>query len=1342
MSTRHLFLLPFALFLLSVLILDLQAADGIWNTQAGNWNAAGSWLGGTIPGATAGTTNPDQATFGNVVLGADRAVTVDANRNLKFIEFNDTNSSAFRYTLSGGSLVLTDGGSIAATGAAGAHVDTITTGSTIAGDSATYTFANHSSLATRGLAITGRVTGSSTTGNTTTVELAGANPNTANLVQVFYDGVNGGQLGIVKNGSGTWTIGVSGGSYQLFSGPVQVNAGTLRVVNANSRGTGLGRGSAVTLADAAGATIDLTGAGDAAVIGSLAGGGATGGVILTSAAGSLYTGIANTNTTFAGTIGGTGQFRKYGDGTQTLANNHSYTGATQVLGGTLALDFSAATAAASDIVPASSALTLGGGTLHLLGKPSAATSQTVASTAIATGASALSLNLGSATSLALDLKAISRSNGGTLDATLPSGTQDASNGIRTSTTNQANNVLVSAASNGVAYATVGGATWASVSGGNLVPFTGSYFTGVANYTTTRNIDVTDSDSVSGVTVNTLRFDGDHTLTLAGTNTVNTGGILVTANAGNGATITGGTLRAGGGTELVLHNYGAQLTIDANIANSASGASRLTISGSGTTVLGGDNTYTGITYINSGTVKLNSTTALGTNSTVVLGDRADAVLDLNGQTVTIGGLSGGGTRSTGAVFAGSGTAGGLVDLGASGSLAVGGGNLNGTYGGMISGGPGSSLVKIGTGTQTINGDNPGFAGTVWIKEGLLQVATPVVVGSEVLMQPLGTGTILLGDTAPNPNNATLNGATASISGDPRWLNSNFPNLANPIILGSGTTGTLLLRGTVNNGIVYSGGVTGVNDLTVDPASGANLQVRTNPINNTGNLTVQTTGAGGATITGGIGPNVHNLITHIGNTNGTVTISGAAVNNTGTISNLVGFAGRNVSISAPITATSGIVQDSLASLTLTGNSSFTAPIQILAGTLIAGGAAGVTSLGSNSAVSLANVADALLDLRNAQTLGSLSGGGAIGGNVTLGNTVVMTLGGDNTDASFFGTISGGNAATGLAKTGTGVQLLGGINTYAGPTTINGGTLQFAQRTALYNATPASWTATSLVVDNGATAAFNVGGAGEFTAADLDILKGFGTATGGFRNGASLGLDTSNAPGEVFTYTSAIDNPNGGANALGLVKLGAGTLALTANHGYTGPTLVEEGTLLALGSISGAVTVQAGATLGGDGAIGGRVAVEGGGTLAPGSSPAVLTVGELDFQAGSTFAVELFGTIPGSGHDQIWVTGDAVGIADGTGLELVLGFPAKRNDTFLIVRNDGADSDFGGVFSFAGVPLNEGDSFSLGVYVFGISYAYNDGIGGNDVLLTVLIPEPTSLALLALASLAALRRPRCQA
>jgi autotransporter translocation and assembly factor TamB len=82
------------------------------------------------------TTSTDTAWFSRLLTGA-RTVTVDSNRNIRNITFDGSNSGTFGYTLSGGSLLLTSGGTISATGNAGAHTDTISTAMTILGNNAT-----------------------------------------------------------------------------------------------------------------------------------------------------------------------------------------------------------------------------------------------------------------------------------------------------------------------------------------------------------------------------------------------------------------------------------------------------------------------------------------------------------------------------------------------------------------------------------------------------------------------------------------------------------------------------------------------------------------------------------------------------------------------------------------------------------------------------------------------------------------------------------------------------------------------------------------------------------------------------------------------------------------------------------------------------------------------------------------------------------------------------------------------------------------------------------------------------------------------------------------------------
>jgi len=75
-------------------------------------------------------------------------------------------------------------------------------------------------------------------------------------------------------------------------------------------------------------------------------------------------------------------------------------------------------------------------------------------------------------------------------------------------------------------------------------------------------------------------------------------------------------------------------------------------------------------------------------------------------------------------------------------------------------------------------------------------------------------------------------------------------------------------------------------------------------------------------------------------------------------------------------------------------------VLAGSLEAGGGTG--SFGNNSAITLGNVSGVLLDLNGfSNTIGSLTGGGTSGGNVTLGSGT-LTTGGDGTTTTYAGVI----------------------------------------------------------------------------------------------------------------------------------------------------------------------------------------------------------------------------------------------------------------------------------------------------------------------------------------------------
>ncbi len=111
----------------------------------------------------------------------------------------------------------------------------------------------------------------------------------------------------------------------------------------------------------------------------------------------------------------------------------------------------------------------------------------------------------------------------------------------------------------------------------------------------------------------------------------------------------------------------------------------------------------------------------------------------------------------------------------------------------------------------------------------------------------------------------------------------------------------------------------------------------------------------------------------------------------------------------------------------------------------------------------------------------------------------------------------------------------------------------------------------------------------------------------------------------------------------KFGTGTWTLNANNTYSGHTTVSAGTLAVNGSQPNSdITVNGTATLAGDGVVSDLDVF---GDLRPGSSPAMLTTSNFVFHSSaSDFFVELNGTAPGTGYDQVKARG-TVGLSNAT-------------------------------------------------------------------------------------------------
>ena len=346
-------------------------------------------------------------------------------------------------------------------------------------------------------------------------------------------------------------------------------------------------------------------------IGAISGGTTTGAITLT------LGGTTNTSTTgtspaisvFGNTVNGVISnggaaslgLTKIGSGSWILLGANTYTGATTVAGGTLYVGngfTSGSTGTTTGSISASSPLILAGGALNYA-PTSANQTQSFAGTTLNAGLSSLTAVgyvPGTTTALTetISLGAITRNTGSILN--LGTG-----NFTTTTTTNSGGTILGG-------YAVVGKAGWAvapTTAGGAITTLAASGYTN-DTFTAGTNTNVTTTETVAaGSTTNSLRFNNattSVTLTLGGSLTVSSGGILITPNSTTILqSIVGGTITSGNGTDLILtSNQGGVVTIGSSIVDNGAYLSiGFTTSSRGTVVASGYNTYSGATTVNGG-----------------------------------------------------------------------------------------------------------------------------------------------------------------------------------------------------------------------------------------------------------------------------------------------------------------------------------------------------------------------------------------------------------------------------------------------------------------------------------------------------------------------------------------------------------------------------------------------------------------------------------------------------------------------------------------------------------------------------------------------------------------------
>jgi len=456
-----------------------------------------------------------------------------------------------------------------------------------------------------GLSGSSSLTLSDTAGGLVILSVGGNNANTT------FSGPIGGIGGLIKSGTGRLVLtGTNTFTYGITIDPGMVSIGSDAALG------GVPGSPSTNITFAANGTLQAGGSFALATNRNIA--------IDAGATGTFDT---NGNTlTIGGQIAGPGGLTKAGSGALVLYGSNTYTGVTTIAAGTLKLDFSQPGAPPANIINnavTTSSLALGGGTLAIQGNAGTSNSQQFNGLAVNPGSSAIVLTTaGTSNPLLLSLGSISRSAGGTVDFTLPGGTQSAGNGITTTTPNTPAGILG-------AYATVSGVDWACASGaaGNITAYS-AYANGDLGTMSSNgalNVELssgTQSAVTSAKSFNTLNLTAASGVALADSGSLTLlGGGLIGNTSG---VISGGTLAGSPSGELIVITP-QDLTISSVIADDG-GATALTKTGAGTLILSGSNTYSGDTIVTAGVLVATSSTAFPGGTSLTVGAGATFIFD--------------------------------------------------------------------------------------------------------------------------------------------------------------------------------------------------------------------------------------------------------------------------------------------------------------------------------------------------------------------------------------------------------------------------------------------------------------------------------------------------------------------------------------------------------------------------------------------------------------------------------------------------------------------------------------------------------------------------------------------
>ena len=614
---------------------------------------------------------------------------------------------------------------------------------------------------------------------------------------------------------------------------------------------------------------------------------------------------------------------------------------------------------------------------------------------------------------------------------------------------------------------------------------------------------------------------------------------------------GGSVTSSAPGPVTLTLGGGATTTFSGTLQDGAGVLALLKTGSGTQVLGGANSYSGGTTVSAGTLLAASDSALGIGPvTLTLSAASPAILAFTSATPSIGSLASSGTGSASVVLGNAAT--NTATL-----LTVGANNTSTTFSGTLgdlsttASGAVGSLIKIGTGTLVLAGSDT-YAGGTTVIGGTLVAASNSGLGSGPVILWPSSGTATLAFTSATPSIGSLASSGAGSAS---------------VVLGNAAanTATLLTVGANNTSTTFSGGL---GDLS-STASGA-----------VGSLLK--TGTGILTLTGA---NTYSGSTSVnqGTLSATTTASLPGYN----LSHQVGVAGGAVLTVPTGNGSNGWSSTQIGSLLADvawSNSTAAFGIDTTSGNFTYGGnitqALALTKLGANSLTLTGSNTYPGVTAINGGTL-SLGSPGALGaGNITFGGGILQFTSSNSTDYSAqlknstaapisidtngqavtFASPIGSSNTAGLVKAGNGTLALGASNSYTGGTILSGGTLVAAGNSALGSGPVSLWPSSGTATLAFTSAAPSIGSLASSGA-------GFSSVVLGNAAPSTATLLTVGANNASTTFSGAIGDLSLTASGTvgSLVKTGSGTLTLAGVNSYSGTTTVMAGVISVAGTAS---------------------------------------------------------------------------------------------------------------------------------------------------------------------------------